>query len=227
MPRKRSNIGRQTRRTRNEAIRRANETDEQRSQRMERSRSSLRGNQIEGNFTESNTLNNEHRRRTHNTFQLNRAAFTYNPRVDYAAHKSVSIGKMDKICHYCRAYKYENETPGMCCLSGKVKLLPLNTPPEPLLSLLSGNTPQSRHFLTNIQSYNSCFQMTSFGATNIIRDTFMPTFKVISSHGLSNCVSLSDLSNAHTLNDYARFSTFYVTDTRASIPSCRIIVAIT
>ncbi|XP_036338649.1 uncharacterized protein LOC118748385 [Rhagoletis pomonella] len=26
--------------------------------------------------------------------------------------------------------------------------------------------------------YNSCFQMTSFGATNIIRDNFMPTFKI-------------------------------------------------
>lgn len=66
----------------------------------------------------------------------------------------------------------------MCCANGKVKLLALNSPLEPLCSLVSGISPQLKHFLEKIQTYNSCFQMTSFGATNIIRNNFMPTFKV-------------------------------------------------
>jgi hypothetical protein len=58
-------------------------------------------------------------------------------------------------------------------------LAPLVPPPEPLRSLVSGTENDSTHFLTNIQKYNSCFQMTSFGATHVVRDNFMPTFKVI------------------------------------------------
>ncbi|GFU51415.1 uncharacterized protein TNCV_1273771 [Trichonephila clavipes] len=35
------------------------------------------------------------------------------------------------------------------------------------------------HFLENIRKkYHSCFQMTSFGATNIVRENYMPTFRV-------------------------------------------------
>lgn len=74
----------------------------------------------------------------------------------------------------------------MCCAGGKVQLPAMEPPPEPLYSLLFGLSPLSKHFLTHIQEYNSSFQMTSFGATEIIRDTFMPTFKVISSYGISN-----------------------------------------
>lgn len=218
MPQKRSNIDRQTRRTRNKAIRRANETDEHRSQRnvdnqqrMARSRSRSHTPQIDENDDSivSNELGREQevqRRRPSNTIQLNRAAFAYDAHVDYAAHPSVIIGKMDRICRFCRAYKYTNETPGMCCSSGKVRLPALNTPPEPLLSLLSGKTPQSSHFLTNIQSYNSCFQMTSFGATNIIRDNFMPTFKVISSLGLSNC-SPATINSTEVFDVYSKLRT--------------------
>lgn len=43
---------------------------------------------------------------------------------------------------------------------------------------ISGETQESKHFLTNIRKYNTSFQMTSFGATNIIRDNCMPTFKI-------------------------------------------------
>lgn len=96
---------------------------------------------------------------------------------------------MNKICQYCKALKFNTETPGLCCANGKVKLPALNPPPEPLLSLVSGTAPRSKHFLTNIQTYNSSFQMTSFGATNIIRDNFMPTFKVISADGVINIKS--------------------------------------
>ncbi|XP_018787196.1 PREDICTED: uncharacterized protein LOC108967951 [Bactrocera latifrons] len=78
------------------------------------------------------------------------------------------------------AAMFREETAGMCCSSGKVKLPALEPPPEPLHSLLTGESPTSKHFFQNIQAYNSCFQMNamlSFGATKIIRDPFM-TFKI-------------------------------------------------
>lgn len=110
--------------------------------------------------------------------ELSLAAFRYNSSFDYSHHAKVIIGNMNKGCGHCGALKFKNETPGMCCSNGKVKLPALNLPPEPLSTLVSGTTSESKHFLTNIRKYNSCFQMTSFGATNIVRDNFMPTFKV-------------------------------------------------
>ncbi|GFS82586.1 uncharacterized protein NPIL_551101 [Nephila pilipes] len=65
----------------------------------------------------------------------------------------------------------------MCCAAGKIKLPQLREPPEPLKTLLAGYTAESKHFLSNIRKYNSCFQMTSFGA-EIITTHFMPIFKV-------------------------------------------------
>ncbi|GFY26356.1 uncharacterized protein TNCV_25531 [Trichonephila clavipes] len=109
---------------------------------------------------------------------LNLSAFHYDSNNDYSLHQNVVIGKMDKICMYCSELKFKNETRGMCCASGKVKLPELHSPPEPLSTFLSGVTRVSKHFLENIRKYNSCFQMTSFGATNIVRENYMPTFRV-------------------------------------------------
>ena len=68
----------------------------------------------------------------------------------------------------------------MCCTSGKVKLPQLAAPPEPLKTLLTGTTSESKcfFFILNIRKYNSCFETTSFGAQIENRDQFMPTFKV-------------------------------------------------
>ncbi|KAL7291682.1 hypothetical protein TKK_0014713 [Trichogramma kaykai] len=85
---------------------------------------------------------------------------------------------MDKQCEFFHALKFKNETPGMCCVGGKVQLPELESPPEPLSTLVSGTTRQSKQFLANICKYNSCFQMTSFRATQIIRENYMPTFKI-------------------------------------------------
>ena len=126
------------------------------------------------------------RRQTGATINFERAAFNYDSTIDYSVERSVAIGPMSVVCQHCKAYKFSSETPGMCCASGKVKLPALNPPPEPLRSLLSGTGRESSHFLTNIQKYNCCFQMTSFGATNIIRDNFMSTFKVISAHSATH-----------------------------------------
>ena len=39
------------------------------------------------------------------------------------------------------------------------------SPPEPLQTLLKGETAEGRHFLDNMRKYNSCLQMTSLGLT--------------------------------------------------------------
>lgn len=117
-------------------------------------------------------------RRNSSNIDLNRAAFRYDCSTDYSSHASVCIGPMDVVCEHCGALKFSGETPGLCCFSGKVKLPSLTPPPEPLHSLLLGETSESRHFLSNIQKYNSCFQMTSFGADIIEEPGFNPTFKV-------------------------------------------------
>lgn len=98
-------------------------------------------------------------------------AFNYDSHRDYNSnHADVTIGQMEKVCQYCRALKFQKETLGMCCSNGKVSLPPLSEPPEPLRTYVSGSDALSNHFLNNIVKYNSCFQMTSFGATKIIRE---------------------------------------------------------
>ncbi|XP_017470385.1 PREDICTED: uncharacterized protein LOC108362062 [Rhagoletis zephyria] len=201
MPRPRRNdIGRRSRRTQNRSNERQNQSQEEREiqnqnqrERMARSRSGhspeerIQRNEhdrlrMQAHRAARNVNENAQRRqqaaRINVNIDLNGAGFQYNNAIDYSLHKFVVIGAMDKICQYCNAVKFKTEPPGMCCTSGKVRLPELQYPPEPLASLLSGSTPQSNHFLDHIQMYNSCFQMTSFGATNIIRDNFMPTFKI-------------------------------------------------
>ena len=74
---------------------------------------------------------------------------------------------METIFKYCQVLKFSNEATGMCCASGKVVLSPLPTPPEPLKSLLAGELEDWKLFLRKTRKFNSCFQMTSFGATKI------------------------------------------------------------
>jgi hypothetical protein len=110
---------------------------------------------------------------------MEREAFQYDPAKSYDGHPQLCIGRMSVVCSYCDAFKWAGEASGMCCFNGKVKLPSLQPPPEPLESLMSGATAASKHFLENIRKYNSCFQMTSFGATSeVCEPGFMPTFKV-------------------------------------------------
>ncbi|XP_071036949.1 uncharacterized protein [Parasteatoda tepidariorum] len=165
------------------ALARTLETSEQRQDRQERDRDhtalarSLETSEQRQARQQRNRIRGTQTRRTIHT-DLNLCGFNYNPLYNYSLHPSVIIGKMDKKCTYCGALKFKNETPGMCCAGGKVELPNLRSPPEPLLTLVSGETSQSKNFLKNIRKYNSCFQMTSFGATNIVSANYMPTFKV-------------------------------------------------
>ncbi|XP_073979046.1 uncharacterized protein [Rhodnius prolixus] len=167
------------------ALARSLETSEQRQARQERDRvhtalaRSLETSEQRQARQQRNRIRRTQTRRTIHT-DLNLCGFNYNPLYNYSLHPSVIIGKMDKKCTYCGAQKIKHETPGICCAGGKVKLPDLRSPPEPLLTLISGETSQSNNFLKNIREYNSCFQMTSFGATNIVSANYeyMPTFKV-------------------------------------------------
>lgn len=106
-------------------------------------------------------------------------AFHYDCKKQYSEHPNIVIGKMDTICEYCHARKFKGETAGICCSSGKVNLPALDVPPPQLLAYMTGETPDSNHFLQNIRRYNCCFQMTSFGASLICQEeNFSPVFKV-------------------------------------------------
>ena len=87
---------------------------------------------------------------------------------------------MDKICEKCGAKKWKKEPQGLCCLGGKVKPPPIQPPPEPLKSLMEGDTPKSKQFLKTIRAYNSAFQMTSFRAKQIKPEdgSFKGSFKI-------------------------------------------------
>jgi hypothetical protein len=115
-------------------------------------------------------------RRTQRTVDLNRLAFRYNPADDYTLSRHIVIGQMSHVCTNCLALKLNNETKVFWCAGGKIKLPQLETPPEPLKTL-AGYTADSKHFLSNITKYNSCFQMTSFGG-EIFTVQFMTTFKI-------------------------------------------------
>lgn len=213
MPPKRANIGRKTRKSQQTARARSNESQEEREtrndltrERNSRSRSARSNEEVEEANSDGRVRmqrnrservrredNIDSRRiRAANAINLERAAFRYNPTFDYNLHKSVNIGEMSVVCKFCKALSFETEPPGMCCASGKVKLPPLQSPPEPLRMLIAGQSAESRHFLDKIQTYNSAFQMTSFGATEIVRDNFMPTFKVITADGISNGLTDSE-----------------------------------
>jgi hypothetical protein len=135
------------------------------------------------------------------------AAFHYSSEMDYSEHGL--IGGMTMRCIHCAAAKFLDETAGMCYTNGKVKLPAFESPPDPLHSLIFGTSPTSKHFLFHIQEYNTPFQMTSFGATKVIRDSFMPTFKVIISYGISfeKCNLTSNYFDIFTSRNTSRNST--------------------
>lgn len=178
MPRRRTaNIGRRSQSNVRRATSRANRTNDQRATDNDNSRIGM----SELRLRQQRARQNEHERSRRRIAPVNleRAAYRYDPEIDYSDEKSVKIGEMSVVCRYCKALKYSGESSGLCCASGKVKLPQLVPPPDPLRSLISGTSSESTHFLTNIQKYNNCFQMTSFGATHIVQGNFMPTFKVI------------------------------------------------
>ncbi|XP_050064729.1 uncharacterized protein LOC126553629 [Aphis gossypii] len=205
-PIRRSNLGRRTRNATNQANYRSNQSPQERDDRNERERIRI-----------SQTCEARTRNSTNNRESLNRAAFSYDVSIDYSNYQCVVIGSMNSVCSHCKALKYKNEANGLCCANGKVKLIPLDPPPEPLYSLVSGIGTDSIHFLTNIQQYNNCFQMTSFGATNVVRENFMPTFKIQGQiyHRAGSLLPVSDSDNKFLKEVYCRTITNFISSTQS------------
>ncbi|KAG8143460.1 hypothetical protein E2320_000686, partial [Naja naja] len=74
------------------------------------------------------------------------SGFKYEPQIPYSREKVVGLGPR-LPCAWCRALKWQDETPRMCCSDGKVLLTPLEPYPEPLHSLLTHQHPMTEHFL--------------------------------------------------------------------------------
>lgn len=145
MPPKRQAIGRSTPQARKKKASQASEIDEQREATLETARvrnpqacSFETVEQREARLESVRARTARSKRTLH--ADLNLGAFHYDANYDYSFHPSVVIGKMEKLCVYCSALKFKNETPGMCCAGGKVKLPELHSPPEPLSTLVSGDT---------------------------------------------------------------------------------------
>eukprot|EP00794_Sanderia_malayensis_P002727 gene2727-biopygen2251 len=71
-----------------------------------------------------------------------------------------NLSEMTKACPHCGAkyFKEEENTRkkfNKCCMEGKVQLPAIQPPPERILPLFQGLTPDSKHFLTNLRQYNS------------------------------------------------------------------------
>ncbi|UYV84598.1 hypothetical protein LAZ67_X002763 [Cordylochernes scorpioides] len=125
---------------------------------------------------------------THKPF----SGLQYNTHIDYKADSSVDIGQMSRVCQFCSALRFRDEPFGLCCKQGRVSLPAIESPPEPIFSLLSGLHPLSKSFLLHIRRYNSIFQMTSFGARQVVTVNMHilcvnPMWNVLDSRG-SGCV---------------------------------------
>lgn len=66
----------------------------------------------------------------------------------------------------------------LVCAVQEASLLQLDEPPESLKQLILGSHPLSKHFIGNTRKYNTLFQMTSFGAKQVVEDNLMPKFKI-------------------------------------------------
>lgn len=82
--------------------------------------------------------------------------------MDYFFLAIVIVGELNKECVYCGALKFNDESQGLCCLNGKIKLQVFTTPPEPVKSLLPETTHEPSDFSKKIRTYNKPFAMTSF-----------------------------------------------------------------
>ncbi|GBM12717.1 hypothetical protein AVEN_228511-1 [Araneus ventricosus] len=123
MPPKRQNIARRTNVAKRKRVERQNETEEETAQRNE-------GNRLHMPHSHATESSQQHEARNE--------ASRYNSEIEYSLHPVVVVESMNKVCTNCKALKFKNEAPGMCCLNGEVKLPPLKAPLEPLFTLVVG-----------------------------------------------------------------------------------------
>ena len=71
------------------------------------------------------------------------------------------IGSMDTTCIFCEARKWKNETPSLCCNSGKIDLDLFPDPPPLLKKLLLEDTEEAKIFRKNTRPLNNALALSS------------------------------------------------------------------
>lgn len=130
-------------------------------------------------------------------------------------HKCVSCGAF--FWYEERLNKnYNAKTPqySLCCLSGKIELPRVRSPPKVLDDLIFGHDIKSKHFLENIRSYNSMFSFTSMGGkidSSLNTGNSPPIFRM---HG-QNYHSIGSLIPSE--GSPPKFAQLYIYDTQNEI----------
>lgn len=137
---------------------------------------------------------------------LNMKAFEYCSEKNYKVYELIKIGKLDNLCQFCRALRFDGEPNGICCQNGKIKLPELEPLPAPLSELIIGESVKSREFLNhaNFQNTRSSPSQEWFPVANdkknILDDNFKLTDEIIELMSTTN--QKQDEKNEIDLRDY-------------------------
>ena len=71
---------------------------------------------------------------------------------------TTDVNTLTVQCNHCGSLKFMDETDYLCCANGNVKLDPFPQPQPYFAHLYDGTDSEGRHFLANIQKYNSAFK---------------------------------------------------------------------
>ena len=142
------------------------ETDEQRRIRLNDNRERWQLNQeIERQEQEILRREIDEERRATNRPFLYKKAFVYDDQNMRQAVNFMKLGRRTKVCSFCNALLWTEETESLCCCNGKVRVPLLGEPPQELKKYFDHpDRPNSKHFFKNIRTFNNLFQMTSFRA---------------------------------------------------------------
>ncbi|UYV64106.1 hypothetical protein LAZ67_2006589 [Cordylochernes scorpioides] len=102
----------------------------------DRTHSRLQAHSERYSSTRRNTRTNDFFRSAWSS--MKNAGCNYYVAVEYFKHPLISLGVMDTTCRFCGALRWKDESSGMCCSNGKVRLPLIDLPPKPIRSLLSG-----------------------------------------------------------------------------------------
>ena len=70
------------------------------------------------------------------------------------------LGKMNIVCKHCRALKWRQEKPGLCCMNGQTELAPLPPPPTAIKKLLiEKDSKSNKPYIDQIRAYNQIFAL--------------------------------------------------------------------
>ena len=109
---------------------------------------------------------------------ITRIAFSHPGATMYNNDPSLPAITTTETYNFCNARRFKGETSSICCTGGKVLLEPLPAPLPFLQELFSAESPMSKQFLAQINEYNGCFAMNSFGHQGAFIDGWNPSFRV-------------------------------------------------